>query len=73
MILRINSDYFLNQLIFAIVKRCVFFEVGTEYLTRAPCFKALTAKAALLFLYASDESVLEILTHRLGFLKMQSF
>jgi hypothetical protein len=34
---RMNSDYFLNniyQLIFAMEKRCVFFEVRTEFLNK---------------------------------------
>jgi hypothetical protein len=34
MILRINSDYFLNQVIFVMDTRCVIFEVGTEFLEK---------------------------------------
>jgi hypothetical protein len=38
MILRVNSDYFPNQLIFVMEKCCVSFEVWTEFLNII-CFK----------------------------------
>jgi hypothetical protein len=48
MILRINSDYFhINQLIYVMEARCVFFEVGTKSLNtiwRILCICSYTAR-----------------------------